>query len=164
MVKYLFSVKIDIAKTAFNSELSLPSMNKSSLTCGHSITVYYEDTDVAGVVYYANYLKFIERGRTEWLRSLGFDLKRVVEQTNRMFVVRNISANYNYPAFLDDNLIVETSLVRLRKASFELNQIVSRDTRQLFESKVTLACVDSAAFVPKPIPETIYTAVAQWKT
>ena len=138
-------------------------MNHLSLTYGHPVRVYYEDTDTAGVVYYANYLKFIERGRTEWLRSMEIDLTRVVDQTQRMFVVRKINANYIAPARLDDQLNVVTSLLRLRKASFELLQNVYCEQEILFESQVTLACVDSTRFKPMPIPETVYNAVAQWK-
>ena len=107
------------------------------------IRVYYEDTDLAGIVYYANYLKFIERARSEWLRELGVDQLRMKAE-GLIFAVRRIEADYLSPARFDDLLAVETSLNALSPARIVLDQRVLRDGKALFTAQVTVVCVNDA--------------------
>ncbi|WP_371832235.1 tol-pal system-associated acyl-CoA thioesterase [Paracoccus benzoatiresistens] len=109
-----------------------------------SIRVYYEDTDLAGIVYYANYLKFIERGRSEWLRVLGIDQVRLKADSGHVFAVRRLEADYLRPARFDDLLQVETGLVQMTAARIVLDQTVRRGGAALFAARVTLACLDGA--------------------
>lgn len=105
------------------------------------LRVYYEDTDLAGIVYYANYLKFIERGRSEWVRSLGVDQVRLRQEAGIVFAVRRVEADYLRPAVFDDVLSVETRLIALGGSRIELEQNVLRDDICLFAAKVTLVCL-----------------------
>ena len=104
------------------------------------IRVYYEDTDLAGIVYYANYLKFIERARSEWLRELGVDQSRLKAE-GLVFAVRHLEADYLAPARFDDLLAVETGLNTLGSARITLDQRVLRGKRVLFSARVTVVCV-----------------------
>ncbi len=103
--------------------------------------VYYEDTDLAGIVYYANYLKFIERARTEWVRERGVDQSNLKQGRGIVFAVRRIEADYLSPAKFGDDLIVETSLSSQSGARIELVQNVLRDGETLFAAKVTLVAL-----------------------
>jgi acyl-CoA thioester hydrolase len=107
----------------------------------HSLRVYYEDTDLAGIVYYANYLKYIERARTEWVRSLGIDQVRMKADAGIVFAVRRVEADYLRPAKFDDLLRVETALVQVSGARIVLAQDVWRGEERLFASQVTLVCL-----------------------
>ena len=107
-----------------------------------SVRVYYEDTDLAGIVYYANYLKFIERGRSEWLRALGIDQVELKE-AGQVFAVRRIEADYLRPARFDDLLVVETTLAQRTAARIVVDQSVRRGDEVLFTARVTLACLDA---------------------
>jgi len=107
-----------------------------------TIRVYYEDTDLAGVVYYANYLKFMERGRTEALRAAGVDQVHLKEGLGLVFVVRSLSIDYLAPARFDDLVEVVTRITRLRGASVEMAQEVRRDGACLARAAVTAACMD----------------------
>lgn len=106
-----------------------------------ALRVYYEDTDLAGIVYYANYLKFIERGRSEWLRDLGIDQMRIKADTGVVFAVRRLEADYLRPAQFGDDLLVETALTELGGSRIALSQKVLRDNLVLFDAKVLLACI-----------------------
>ncbi len=128
------------------------------------LRVYYEDTDAAGVVYYANYLKFIERARTEWLRAEGVELSEVERDDGIVFAVRSVTAEYLRPARLGDLLHVATRLTRLRNASIELDQVVERDGRPLVACRVLLASLDAAAFRPRPIPDYLKRKISRWNT
>ena len=103
--------------------------------------VYYEDTDLAGIVYYANYLKFIERARTEYVRTLGIDQGRLKAETGIVFAVRRIEADYLAPARFDDVLTVETALEAMTTARITMTQRVRRDGTLLFDSRVTLVAL-----------------------
>ncbi|MDJ0639504.1 MAG: tol-pal system-associated acyl-CoA thioesterase [Paracoccaceae bacterium] len=103
--------------------------------------VYYEDTDLAGIVYYANYLKFVERARTEWVRSLGIDQSRLKQETGIVFAVRRVEADYLIPARFDDELTVETCVRAHTGARLELTQDVRRGTDLLFSAAVTLVAL-----------------------
>ncbi|WP_103334018.1 tol-pal system-associated acyl-CoA thioesterase [Pseudotabrizicola formosa] len=105
------------------------------------LRVYYEDTDLAGIVYYANYLRFIERGRSEWVRALGVDQARLRAEQGVVFAVRRLEADYLRPAVFDDVLVVETALVELGGARIVLDQVVWRGQERLFAARVVLVCV-----------------------
>ena len=108
------------------------------------IRVYYEDTDLAGIVYYANYLKFIERGRTEWVRSLGVDQAALKREEGVVFAVRGVEADYLKPAKFDDLLTVTTDLVEVGGARIVLDQAVLRGAERLFQARVVLVCLSDA--------------------
>ena len=118
----------------------------------HELTlrVYYEDTDLAGIVYYANYLKFIERGRSDWVRARGVDQRRLRDESDVVFAVRRVEADYLRPAVFDDLLTVTTSLVELGGARIVLDQAVWRGTEQLFTARVVLVCVGATGAVRIP--------------
>ena len=105
------------------------------------VRVYYEDTDLAGIVYYANYLKFIERGRSEWLRAQGFDQRALREAEGTVFAVRRIEADYLAPARFDDVLSVETAVEAVSPARLTVTQHVLRDGEILFTAKVQIVAV-----------------------
>ncbi|MFD1913118.1 tol-pal system-associated acyl-CoA thioesterase [Halodurantibacterium flavum] len=124
------------------------------MTHRFSCRVYYEDTDLAGIVYYANYLRFIERARSEWVREIGIDQRRMKAEDGRVFAVRRLEADYLSPARFDDLLMVETSVERARPASIVLHQLVLREERPLFHALVTLVCLsDSGA--PLRLPDAL---------
>lgn len=104
--------------------------------------VYYEDTDAGGVVFYANYLKFAERGRTELLRAAGFENRELHEREGVLFVVRRLNADYHRSARLDDLLTVKTSVKTVNNASFEMNQAIFRHDSLLFSMDITLVCIN----------------------
>jgi acyl-CoA thioester hydrolase len=103
--------------------------------------VYYEDTDLAGIVYYANYLKFIERARTEWVGSLGIDQMALKAREGIVFAVRRIEADYLRPARFGDDLVVDTTLQSLGRARIVLDQVVLRGGERIFVAVVTLVCL-----------------------
>lgn len=127
-----------------------------------SIRVYYEDTDSGGVVYYANYLKFAERGRTELLRSEGFTNKSLLESKGFAFVVRHIEADYLKPAVLDDLLEVRTEVLEIKNASVVMRQTIFCHDAVLFKLNVVLACVDLNEFKPVRIPEDLKTGFQKY--
>jgi acyl-CoA thioester hydrolase len=108
------------------------------------IRVYYEDTDLAGIVYYANYLKFIERGRSEWIRALGVDQAALRREEGIVFAVRRVEADYLKPARFDDLLTVTTELVEVGGARIVLDQAVLRRGERLFTARVVLVCLSEA--------------------
>ena len=109
------------------------------------LRVYWEDTDAAGIVYYANYLKFIERGRSDMLRLTGVDQWRMKSEKSVNFVVRRCEVDYLLPARLDDELQVETRVEILRGASLDMRQIVRRDGKDLVQALIRVALVDATA-------------------
>lgn len=124
------------------------------MTHSHPIRVYYEDTDLAGIVYYANYLRFIERARTEWVRALGVDQVRLRREEGIIFAVRRIEADYLKPAKFDDMLTVITRPATATGARIVLEQEVMRDGERLFAALVTLVCLTDAG-APARIPAEI---------
>jgi acyl-CoA thioester hydrolase len=116
------------------------------------VRVYYEDTDAAGVVYYANYLKFMERARTEWLSLLGFDLAVIERLHGIVFVVHRVEIDFRRPAQLSDRLDVTLTLVELSRARLVADQAVRRDGEILTQARVTLACLDRSNWRPARIP------------
>lgn len=116
------------------------------------IRVYYEDTDLAGIVYYANYFKYIERGRTEFLRDIGVDQMALKSQKGVVFAVRHVDADFLKPAKMDDMLDVSTEVESAHKARIIMNQEVSRDGVVLFKAVVTLVCLNETGR-PTRMPE-----------
>ncbi len=122
-----------------------------------SVRVYYEDTDSGGVVYYANYLKFIERGRSEFLRDLGFEQDDLIETHNVIFAVRSINADYHSPARFNNLLNVRTSIEKVGQASLIFSQKITslEQNKVLFEAQITVACLHADSFKPCGIPSII---------
>lgn len=115
------------------------------------LRVYYEDTDFGGIVYYANYLKFIERGRSEWVREMGID-QIAMKKAGVVFAVRRVEADYLSPAFYDDQLDVLTQLEKITPARMICAQQVRRGETVLFEACVTVVCI-GAGGAPVRLPE-----------
>ena len=124
------------------------------------VRVYYEDTDAAGVVFYANYLNFMERARTEWLRALGFEQTTLMHEHNVVLVVRSLAVNYLRPALFNDALDVTVSLTGLRGAVLDIAQLVRRAERTLVTGEVRVACVNTQSFKPVRIPNSILDKLA----
>jgi acyl-CoA thioester hydrolase len=116
------------------------------------VRVYYEDTDAAGVVYYANYLRFMERARTEWLRHLGFDQTVLVDQLGVVFVVRSVKIDYDLPGRFNDLLQVTVEGINVGGSRLELTQRVLRGTECIVQAQVVVVCVSSLTFKPLRIP------------
>ena len=121
----------------------------------HKVKVYYEDTDFAGVVYYANYLKFLERARTEALFSIGFSNKKVQESFNSIIIVKSCNIEYKKPAHLEDELIVRSFVKSISKTSFFMNQIINREDEIIVEAQVHLVFINKEG-KPIKIPNEIY--------
>ena len=119
------------------------------------VRVYYEDTDAGGVVYYANYLRYLERGRTEWLRALGVEQFRLAQEAGLVFAVRSLNIEYLKPARLDDQLAVLTGLTLLGRAQVTLKQRIERAGETLVEASVRIACLDTKKMKPAALPEEI---------
>ncbi len=118
--------------------------------------VYWEDTDAGGVVYYANYLKFMERCRTEWLRALGIDQWRLREERGVQFAVVDLKIAYRKPALLEDEIAVTATLERLGGATIDFTQTVRRGEEILVEAGVRVACVDAAKMNACAIPKDLF--------
>ena len=106
------------------------------------IRVYYEDTDMAGIVYYANYLRYIERARSDWVRSVGIDQNELRDRYGIVFVVRRVEAGYLAPARFDDELTVKTEVNTITSARLVMDQQVVRGSQTLFTSQVTIVSID----------------------
>jgi len=121
------------------------------------VRVYYEDTDSGGVVYYANYLKFMERARTEYLRSMGFEQDQLRRDQGILFTVHSLQVDFSLPARFNDALEISAEISDLKRASLAFSQSVRRrgEPTPLCSGTVRIACVDADSFKPKPIPEMI---------
>ena len=119
------------------------------------IRIYYEDTDSGGVVYHSNYLKYMERARTEWLRDFEIDQKALKDNLNLMFVVHEIDIKFIRPAVFNDEIEVQTKLEKLGSVKIELEQKIFRSTEILIESRVVVASVNSFSMKPMRIPNEI---------
>lgn len=128
------------------------------------VRVYYEDTDLSGVVYHANYLKFFERARTEWLRALGFGQDQLLRDAGVAFTLTGIEVEFRKPARLDDELAVSVRLNDLKRASFRLSQTIERLAAEgrtlLAVARTRVACVDAARFAPRALPQAIADRIA----
>ena len=116
------------------------------------VRVYYEDTDAGGVVYYANYLKFFERARTEMLRALGCEQDQLRANENILFVVRSVQVDYLRSALFNDLLEVSCNITELKKASLTFEQHITRQNEVLCNGVIRIACLDSNTMRPKAIP------------
>ena len=133
--------------------------NDSSDVFEWPVRVYYEDTDAQGVVYYANYFRFMERARTEWLRELGLDQKKMLSEERRMFVVVSTRAEFVMPAQFNDELIVTASLGNLTRASFDIEQNIyrgSRDGELLLRGGVKAAILDADTMKPQRVSASFF--------
>ena len=119
------------------------------------VKIYYEDTDSGGVVYYANYLKFLERARTEALFSVGFSNKKILKNFNSLIIVKSCNIEYKRPAYLEDELTIRSFVKSITKTSFFMNQIITKDNDIIVEAQVHLVFVDDKA-KPVKIPEEVY--------
>ncbi|HEX4583397.1 MAG TPA: tol-pal system-associated acyl-CoA thioesterase [Burkholderiaceae bacterium] len=120
-----------------------------------TIRVYYEDTDAGQVVYYANYLKFFERCRTEWLRALGVDQSALAREAGLQFAVTEIEARYLQPARLDDELTIEARLAAIGRCSLVFEQLALREDAVVAQARVKVACVDSQRRMPARLPQAL---------
>ena len=123
------------------------------------VRVYYEDTDAQGVVYYANYFRFMERARTEWLRSLGVDMVKLQDEDRRIFVVAEVNTRFHGPARLADELIVTAQLEKLSRVSFDIEQKIFRnstDGEMLISGIVKAAYLDADTMRPKRVPSSFF--------
>lgn len=125
------------------------------------VRVYYEDTDAGGVVYYANYLKFCERARTEWLRHLGFGQQALAEQSGIFFVVRKVEMDYLQSARLDDELSVSVQVEKLGRVSIEFFQQIHRNGVLLAQCRTKVGCVSGEIFKPCALPDPIARAASE---
>lgn len=116
------------------------------------IRVYYEDTDAGGVVYYANYLKFFERARTEMLRAKGYEQDELIASAGIIFVVRSVQVDYLSPARFNEQLIVSAKITEAKKASLIFDQVISRGDDILCTGIIRIACLDAKTMRPKAIP------------
>ena len=121
----------------------------------HNIKVYYEDTDAGGIVYYANYLKFLERARTEALFTIGFNNKKIKEDYGALIVVKSCNIEYKKPSYLEDELKIRSFVKSITKTSFFMSQFISRDEELIVEAKVHLVFVDKNG-KPIKVPEDIF--------
>ena len=121
----------------------------------HKLKVYYEDTDSGGVVYYANYLKFLERARTEALFSIGFSNNKIQKQFNAFIIVKSCNIEYKKSAYLEDELTIRSFVKSITKTSFFMNQIISKENDIIVEAKVHLVFINKEG-KPVKIPEDIY--------
>ncbi len=123
------------------------------------VRVYYEDTDAQGVVYYANYFRFMERARTEWLRALGIDLVAMMEQERRIFVVTETKAEFISPARFNDQVVVTARLAGLARATFDIEQNIyldSLDGALVLRGSVRAACLNADTLRPTRVPASIF--------
>ena len=121
----------------------------------HKLKVYYEDTDSCGVVYYANYLKFLERARTEALFSIGFSNNKIQEQFNSLIIVKSCNIEYKKSAHLEDELTIRSFVKLITKTSFVMNQIISKEKDVIVEAQIHLVFINKEG-KPVKIPEDIY--------
>jgi acyl-CoA thioester hydrolase len=121
----------------------------------HALRIYWEDTDAGGVVFYANYLKFFERARTEWLRSRGFGQEQLRTELGAMFVVVHTNVRYLRPARLDDLLQISVDITDNSGAAMSFFQTARRGDDVLAEGDIRIACVDSTTFKPRRIPKAV---------
>ena len=134
----------------------MPPAPRFSIPC----RIYWEDTDAGGVVYYANYLKFMERCRTDWLRALGVDQLRLRADRRLQFAVVSLTVEYLRPAVLNDEVLVTAELEHLGGATIVFKQTITRGDVQLIDASTRVACLDSGTLKPRPIPKDLF---VEWR-
>ena len=118
------------------------------------VRVYYEDTDAGGVVFYANYLRFMERARTEWLRNVGFEHEQLINEHGIIFAVKNVTIDYKKPGRLDDLLTVTSTLLNSRGASITFQQSIKNEKDELLtQAEIKVACLNATTLKASPMPE-----------
>lgn len=127
-----------------------------------TIRVYYEDTDTCGIVYYANYLKFFERARTEWLRSVGFEQQKMADELGLRFVIARVECDFKRPARLDDVIQLDVRVARAGSASMVFEQTAKRGTVLLAKARVRVGCIESNTLTPVPLPPLLRAVVEQF--
>ena len=140
---------------AATSSAAGSTVDAPAFAFSHPLRVYWEDTDAGGVVFYAHYLKFFERARTEWLRHLGLGQQDLRDRTGAIFVVTDTRVRYRAPARLDDLLHVTVNLQHHGAASMTIVQQAWRDTTLLAEGDIRIGCVDDGTFKPRRIPQEV---------
>lgn len=130
-------------------------MSKRDKLFSLPVRVYYQDTDAGGVMYHANYVNFMERARTEWLRTFGYSNAGMMKELGVMFVVRSLKLDYLRPALLDDMLTVTAQIKEIGRSRVTLTQTVLRGEELLTEGEVHLVCVDVQTFKPVSVPEVL---------
>jgi len=133
-------------------------MNKQAIFTW-PIRVYYEDTDAGGVVYHSNYLNFMERARTEWLRSLGFEQPQVKAELGIIIVVHSLSVDFKSPAYFNDMLEIHCQITKIGRGSIEMEQKITREHALLIKAEVKLAFVNADTFKPVGIPANMKAAM-----
>ncbi len=128
------------------------------------VRVYYEDTDAGGVVFYANYLKFFERARTEMLRAMGYEQDELSATEGVIFVVRSVQVDYLSPARFNEQLQVSATVSLAKKASLTFEQVITRGDEVLCQGSVRIACLDVQTMRPKAIPETLFRTILEHTT
>ena len=129
------------------------------------VRVYYEDTDAGGVVFHANYLSFMERARTEWLRSVGFEHERLIKEHDLIFAVKSVSIDYKKPGKLDDLLNVTSSILKHRGASITFQQQIHNENDELLtQAEVKVACLNATTLKASPMPEELLTELGKPET
>ena len=139
--------------------MKFPESSAPAAHFHHPVRVYWEDTDAGGIVFYANYLKFFERARTEWLRALGHSQQEMVDTTGCMFVVQETSVRYLRPARLDDWLVITVDVTERGMASLRIAQQAWRGETLLAEGEIRIGCVDRTTMKPHRIPGPIFEAI-----
>ena len=139
--------------------MKLPESTAPAAHFHHPVRVYWEDTDAGGIVFYANYLKFFERARTEWLRALGHSQQEMVDTTGCMFVVQDTHVRYLKPARLDDWLVITVDVRERGRASLRIAQQAWCGERLLAEGDIRIGCVERATMKPHRIPGPIFEAI-----
>jgi acyl-CoA thioester hydrolase len=134
----------------------VPPAPRFSIPC----RIYWEDTDAGGVVYYANYLKFMERCRTDWLRALGIDQQQLRADRLLQFAVVSVTVDFLRPAVLNDEVLVTAELERLSGATIAFRQTIMRGDVQLIDANIRVACLDSGTLKPRPIPKELF---VEWR-
>lgn len=124
------------------------------------VRVYFEDTDAAGIVYYANYLKYFERCRTEWLRALGIDQRELAARERLQFVVVDLAVQYHRPARLDDALTIDAAIAEQARSYLVFRQQARRGTELLASARVKVACVESGRLTPVRLPQQLVERLA----
>ncbi len=131
------------------------------MTFKFSLRVYFEDTDAAGVVYYGNYLKFMERARSEWFLQSSIGMKSLIEEHHLVFVVSRTELNYRRSARLEDCLDVSVELAELKRASAVFKQVISRNGEVICEGLTRVGCVNTQTMRPAAIPPEVFTELNQ---
>jgi acyl-CoA thioester hydrolase len=139
--------------------MKFPESSAPATHFHHPVRVYWEDTDAGGIVFYANYLKFFERARTEWLRALGHSQQEMADATGCMFVVQETSVRYLRPARLDDWLVITVDVTERGRASLRIAQQAWRGETLLAEGEIRIGCVERATMKPHRIPGPIFEAI-----